>query len=185
MDLDVLITAIPGDMHAAAVSVALERQGLRVGRWYPVAYPRADEISFALAERAVPRVTLSLAGGRVFSLPDDQLQTFWFRRQGLPILSDKVHPADLEFQYKKAYPDRPIPEAYERLLLDALNGDATLFMRSDEIERAWQIIDPFLAALAGGQEPAPQEYATGSEGPACADEFIRRDGREWVAAGKR
>jgi hypothetical protein len=100
MDLDVLITAIPGDMHAAAVSVALERQGLRVGRWYPVAYPRADEISFALAERAVPRVTLSLAGGRVFSLPDDQLRTFWFRRQGLPILSDKLHPADLEFALK-------------------------------------------------------------------------------------
>jgi glutathione synthase/RimK-type ligase-like ATP-grasp enzyme len=100
MDLDVLITAIPGDMHAAAVSVALERQGLRVGRWYPVAYPRADEISFALAERAVPRVTLSLAGGRVVSLPDDQLRTFWFRRQGLPILSDKLHPADLEFALK-------------------------------------------------------------------------------------
>jgi len=100
MDLDVLITAIPGDMHAAAVSVALERHGLRVGRWYPAAYPRADEISFALAARAVPRVTLSLAGGHVFSLPDDQVRTFWVRRQGLPILSDQLHPADREFALK-------------------------------------------------------------------------------------
>src|SRR5438552_12687452 len=50
--------------------------------------------------------------------------------------------ADLEFLYSRRYPKLVIPEAYERLLQDALNGDAMLFMRSDEIERAWEIMDP-------------------------------------------
>jgi glucose-6-phosphate 1-dehydrogenase len=83
---------------------------------------------------------------------------------------------DLHFHYKDAYPDRPIPEAYERLLLDALHGDASLFMRSDEIERAWEIMDPIIAAA-----PTPQDYARGSTGPAAADEFLARTGREWVS----
>ena len=56
-----------------------------------------------------------------------------------------MRPADLEFHYREAYPDRPIPEAYERLLQDAIHGDAALFMRSDEIERAWEIMDPLIA----------------------------------------
>jgi glucose-6-phosphate 1-dehydrogenase len=92
-----------------------------------------------------------------------------------------LRPADLEFHYKKAYPDRPIPEAYERLLLDAINGEAHLFMRSDEIERAWEIMDPIIAAAERPDAPAPQEYAVGSSGPKCADEFLGRDGRAWLS----
>jgi glucose-6-phosphate 1-dehydrogenase len=92
-----------------------------------------------------------------------------------------LKPADLEFHYKTAYPDRPIPEAYERLLLDALNGDAHLFMRSDEIERAWEIMDPLIAATERPDAPQPQEYAVGSSGPKCAEEFITRDGRAWLS----
>jgi glucose-6-phosphate 1-dehydrogenase len=92
-----------------------------------------------------------------------------------------LRPADLEFHFKNAYPDRPIPEAYERLLLDAINGDAHLFMRSDEIERAWEIMDPIIAAAERPDAPAPQEYAVGSSGPKCADEFLARDGRSWLS----
>jgi glucose-6-phosphate 1-dehydrogenase len=92
-----------------------------------------------------------------------------------------LKPADLEFHYAKAYPDRPIPEAYERLLLDAMNGEAHLFMRSDEIERAWEIMDPLIAATERPDAPQPQEYAAGSSGPKCADEFLARGGRAWLS----
>jgi glucose-6-phosphate 1-dehydrogenase len=91
----------------------------------------------------------------------------------------KLHPAELKFHYGDAYPGVTIPEAYERLLQDALNGDAALFMRSDEIERAWEIMDPFIAAT-----PAPEEYAVGSQGPGCADAFMARDGRTWLPLGQ-
>ncbi|MBI1915665.1 MAG: glucose-6-phosphate dehydrogenase [Planctomycetes bacterium] len=90
-----------------------------------------------------------------------------------------LRPADLEFHYRSAFRDLAIPEAYERLILDALHGDAALFMRSDEIERAWAITDPFVQASE--QSDAPEEYAIGSEGPAGADAFLGRDGRAWLS----
>jgi glucose-6-phosphate 1-dehydrogenase len=92
-----------------------------------------------------------------------------------------LRPADLEFHYRDAYGDDAIPESYERLLRDAILGDAALFMRSDEIERAWAIMDPLIAATEAPGAPAPQEYAPGSEGPACADEFLARSGRTWLS----
>src|SRR3954467_14672178 len=73
-----------------------------------------------------------------------------------------LRPADMEFHYRTAYPDRPLPEAYERLLLDAMHGDAALFMRSDEIERAWAAVDAFVKAAEGRE---PEAYAGGSHGP--------------------
>jgi glucose-6-phosphate 1-dehydrogenase len=88
-------------------------------------------------------------------------------------------PADLEFHYSKRYPKVVIPEAYERLLQDALHGDATLFMRSDEIERAWEIMDAFVTAAEQAEAPRPDEYAVGSKGPANADAFMAREGRAW------
>jgi glucose-6-phosphate 1-dehydrogenase len=91
-----------------------------------------------------------------------------------------LRPSDMEFHYRSSYPDRPIPEAYERLLLDAMHGDAALFMRSDEIERAWEIMDPLIAASERSDGPRPVDYAVGSEGPACADEFLKRSGRSWL-----
>jgi glucose-6-phosphate 1-dehydrogenase len=90
-----------------------------------------------------------------------------------------LRPADLEFLYRTAYPGVAIPEAYERLLQDALHGDAALFMRSDEIERAWEIMDPLIAASQRPDAPEPEVYAVGSEGPASADAFLARDGRAW------
>ena len=90
--------------------------------------------------------------------------------------------ADLEFLYSRRYPDKAIPEAYERLLQDAMNGDAMLFMRSDEIERAWEIMDPLIAAMESAAAPVPEEYAVGSCGPANARALIEQDGREWIEA---
>jgi glucose-6-phosphate 1-dehydrogenase len=96
----------------------------------------------------------------------------------------KLHASDMEFHYKTAYKDKPIPEAYEILLQDALNGDATLFMRSDEIERAWEIMDPLIAAAERPNAECPMEYARGSEGPDCADKFLAKTGRQWMSLCK-
>jgi glucose-6-phosphate 1-dehydrogenase len=91
-----------------------------------------------------------------------------------------LKPADLQFHFKDAFPDKPLPEAYEHLLRDAFAGDAALFMRSDEIERAWEIMDPIIAATERPDASRPFEYAVGSTGPGCADELLARDGRSWL-----
>ncbi len=92
-----------------------------------------------------------------------------------------LRPSDLEFHYRNTYGEDAIPEAYERLLHDALQGDAALFMRSDEIERAWEIMDPIIAAAESRDTTPPEEYKIGSEGPAAADAFLARSGRSWLS----
>jgi glucose-6-phosphate 1-dehydrogenase len=91
----------------------------------------------------------------------------------------RLQPRDLSFNYKDEYPGQPLPEAYERLLLDAIQGDASLFMRSDEIERAWEIMEPLIQAVEGADAPTPETYAVKSEGPTCAAQLLERDGRAW------
>ncbi len=92
----------------------------------------------------------------------------------------ELQPADLRFYYRDIYANVPLPDAYERLLQDAIHGDASLFMRSDEIERAWEIMDPLIAVTERPDAPLPNSYPVGSTGPTCAAEFIARDGRQWV-----
>ncbi len=70
------------------------------------------------------------------------------------------------------------PEAYERLLMDVVRGNQTLFMRRDEVEAAWKWIDPILAAW-GASADAPKPYVAGSWGPSAAVALIERDGRTW------
>ena len=70
------------------------------------------------------------------------------------------------------------PDAYERLLLDAMVGDPTLFIRSDEVDQAWQIVDPILETWHDGSAPLAG-YAAGTWGPRQADALIERDGRQW------
>jgi glucose-6-phosphate 1-dehydrogenase len=88
---------------------------------------------------------------------------------------------DMEFHYRSSFGDGVLPDAYERLLLDALNGDAALFTRSDEIETAWRLIDPILQAWENGDGPSLVTYRRGSSGPAESDQFMARDGRIWRA----
>ena len=95
----------------------------------------------------------------------------------------RLRPMDLAFSYKDAYPDRAIPEAYERLLLDAVQGDASLFMRSDEIERAWEVMDPIIQATEQPDAAPPQEYAVGTQGPVSAAELLAAEGRAWQNIG--
>ncbi|HEX7897982.1 MAG TPA: glucose-6-phosphate dehydrogenase, partial [Planctomycetota bacterium] len=65
-------------------------------------------------------------------------------------------------------------EAYEKLLLDAMRGDATLFARRDADEQAWAVVDPILSS-----KDEPAIYERGAAGPKEADDFIKRDGRRW------
>ncbi|HEX7291776.1 MAG TPA: glucose-6-phosphate dehydrogenase [Conexibacter sp.] len=88
----------------------------------------------------------------------------------------RMRPVQMDFQYGTSFL-RESPEAYERLLHDALLGDATLFTRADEVEAAWRIVEPVLEAWA--RDGAPEPYEAGSAGPACADALLARDGRAW------
>lgn len=86
---------------------------------------------------------------------------------------------DMEFHYSSSFGDGPLPDAYERLLLDALNGDASLFTRSDEIETAWSLIDPVLDLWKRNPDFPLLTYSPGTMGPAEAHEFMARDGHAW------
>jgi glucose-6-phosphate 1-dehydrogenase len=94
----------------------------------------------------------------------------------VPGLSGPMQPVSMDFEYAKAFGVES-PEAYERLLLDAMLGDATLFARKDEVEAAWGLITPILDEWAAGGEPEP--YAAGSWGPKGADDLLARDGNAW------
>jgi glucose-6-phosphate 1-dehydrogenase len=83
----------------------------------------------------------------------------------------------MDFLYGGAF-RMGIPEAYERLLLDCLLGDATLFTRWDEVEEQWSLVDAIVAFWKRDRVAFPN-YAAGTWGPAAADELMRRDGRKW------
>ena len=87
---------------------------------------------------------------------------------------------DMEFHYDSAFAHQPIPEAYERLLEDALNGDASLFIRNDHIEEAWKIVDPLIEAWEEDATSPVPGYEPGSWGPVSADELLAERGHEWV-----
>jgi glucose-6-phosphate 1-dehydrogenase len=86
-------------------------------------------------------------------------------------------PIELDMYYQQTF-QAPLKDAYERLLLDAFNGDAVLFMREDEIDAAWRVVDPLLAYWRS--EPADfPNYAAGTWGPEASDELLDRDDRKW------
>jgi glucose-6-phosphate 1-dehydrogenase len=87
---------------------------------------------------------------------------------------------EMAFHYKDAFGETAIPEAYERLLLDALNGDATLFTRADRAELAWDLLDPIIKAWNEPAGPPLYGYDAGTWGPAAADQLLERDGRKWI-----
>jgi len=97
----------------------------------------------------------------------------------IPDTPAEMRSVDMTFHYDDEFGQDAIPEAYERLLLNALEGDATLFTRSDGIEAAWRTIDPILHAWETDAAPPLAEYKQGSWGPKTADELITRDGRQW------
>jgi glucose-6-phosphate 1-dehydrogenase len=91
----------------------------------------------------------------------------------------RTQSVDMDFHYNDDFGREGLPGAYERLLLDAVQGDATLFTRSDEIETAWRIIDPIINNWEETGTPPLVFYEAGAWGPSVADEMLALDGRQW------
>jgi glucose-6-phosphate 1-dehydrogenase len=87
---------------------------------------------------------------------------------------------DMEFHYESEFKSQELPEAYERLLEDAMKGDPSLFTRGDFIEEAWRIVDPLLEDEEGRLASPPHIYEPGSRGPQAGDALLTQDGRSWA-----
>jgi glucose-6-phosphate 1-dehydrogenase len=102
----------------------------------------------------------------------------WHFETKVPDAGMKLRQTDLEFSYQEAF-QGAIPEAYERLLLDALEGDASLFARADEVEAAWSICDPIQQQWAQSDKPTLYTYEPGLWGPPECAEWMAAQGRQW------
>ena len=100
----------------------------------------------------------------------------------VPGLAMQARSVDMDFAYAEGFGTEE-HDAYETLLLDAMLGDQTLFMRSDEVEAAWAIVDPLIAYWATQPPDGFPNYAAGSAGPAAADELLARSGCAWRNPG--
>jgi len=96
----------------------------------------------------------------------------------VPDAGMQVRMTDLDFRFRREFAGQ-LPDAYQRLLLDAFNGEASLFARSDEVEEAWSIVDPILACWNSDLAPPLHFYAPGEWGPSEATEWMRAQGRDW------
>jgi glucose-6-phosphate 1-dehydrogenase len=151
---------------------------LRTGKRLP---KRATEITVYFKE--IPRVLFN-ANQRVepntlvFGIqPNEGIAlTFSAKAPGPRV---RVVPVKMDFRYAAAFGENSAPEAYERLLLDVMAGDQTLFMRRDEIEAAWAWIDTIQRAWQKRKVSSLPQYPAGSWGPREADELIASDGRKW------
>jgi glucose-6-phosphate 1-dehydrogenase len=151
---------------------------LRTGKRLPqrfseivVGFRRVPHVIFDMPSDSIPPNRLVI---RV--QPDEGIKLWMMVKEPGPGDVRLVHqPLDLSFA--KAF-GMASADAYERLLMDALRGNAALFMRRDEVEAAWKFIDPIREAWAASQEP-PKPYAAGTWGPNASVALIERDGRTW------
>ena len=90
-----------------------------------------------------------------------------------------MKPMDMEFHYESAFADQVVPEAYQRLLQDAMEGDASLFIRSDQVEEAWRVVEPLLKAWDDPSSSTLHIYDPGTPGPQAADGMLAQDKRVW------
>ena len=91
----------------------------------------------------------------------------------------RLRPVDMRFSYQEAF-ERPTPDAYETLLWDVMVGDATLFMRADQVEAAWRLLMPILEVWSENAATDFPNYVAGSWGPESAEMLVARDARSWL-----
>lgn len=89
----------------------------------------------------------------------------------------------MDYHYRNEFGSRPLPEAYERLLLDVINGDASLFTRADQTELSWELIDPILKGWQSPNAPALSYYEPGKWGPVESDQLLASTGHRWMQIG--
>lgn len=152
---------------------------LRSGKRMP---RRVSEI--AIRFNRPPGVLFS--GDEKFNLSDNTLVVQVQPDEGMvlvmnskvPGLETRTQPVKLHFHYKTTFGSNT-PEAYERLILDSMVGDSTLFIRGDETEAAWRIVTPILEQWQEQKAEGLHDYKAGSWGPAAADEMLAQNGDEW------
>lgn len=109
---------------------------------------------------------------RLFIQPNEGIHLSFEAK--VPGAGMRAEPVNMVFEYGRHYGQGTLPDAYERLLLDAIQGDASLFARDDEIELAWQLADPVATPRT------LEAYLPFSEGPRAAQDLLEREGRHWV-----
>jgi glucose-6-phosphate 1-dehydrogenase len=109
--------------------------------------------------------------------PDEGIALRFQAKQ--PGVTLRLSSQELHFRYAEAF-QTPPPEAYETLLLDTMRGDATLFMRADQVESAWKVVAPVLDVWSSVPPADFPNYASGSWGPESAEMLIAQDGRSWL-----
>jgi glucose-6-phosphate 1-dehydrogenase len=153
---------------------------MRMGKQLP---KKATEISvhFKQPPQNLFRTADIEAGGNTLVIriqPDEGISLRMLSKQPGVLL--RMQPVKMDFHYSTSF-GKSSPEAYERLLLDAMAGDATLFARNDEVESAWRYIDTIEKAWHDDPAKAPpmHEYPAGSWGPTAADDMLSGSGRSW------
>jgi len=151
---------------------------LRTGKRLP---RRVSEIAVHL--KPVPPILFNAAGNQlepdVLMIRIQPDEGFALRIESkVPGPSVNIKPVNMEFNYKDIF-GGSTPEAYERLLLDVMAGDATLFMRRDQVEASWGWITPILERWDERGTIEPAVYESGSWGPAEANQLIESAGRRW------
>jgi glucose-6-phosphate 1-dehydrogenase len=151
---------------------------LRTGKRLPA---RVSEI--VVAFKSVPHSIFDASAGPlahnrlVLRLQPDEGVKLWLTIKHPGPGGLRLRHVPLDMTFAEAFGVQQ-PDAYERLLLDVVRGNPTLFMRRDEVEAAWRWADPILAAWASSGEP-PRPYTAGTWGPSAAVALIERDGRTW------
>jgi glucose-6-phosphate 1-dehydrogenase len=152
---------------------------LRTGKALP---KRASEV--AVQFKDIPQILFNADPNR--SLPPNVLALRIQPDEGLslrivsrvPGTRIQTHPVEMDFHYSEVF-GRPSPEAYERLLLDVMLGDASRFMRRDAVEASWAWVTNILQAWEAQKQRWLPEYPAGTWGPIEADRMIQNDGRSW------
>lgn len=109
--------------------------------------------------------------------PDEGIH-FQFEAK-VPSEAEETEIVEMDWHYNTDFGEGAIPEAYERLIVDALHGDASLFIRSDWIEEAWRIIDPVIKAWESDESIPLQNYPRASWGPDAANDLVKNDNYQW------
>ncbi len=109
--------------------------------------------------------------------PEESIELRFQAKQPGPVMH--LSPVNMHFRYQEAFKVPP-PEAYETLLLDVMLGDATLFMRADQVEAAWAVVSPVLEAWEASEPLNFPNYRAGACGPEAAEALIAQDGRSWL-----
>ncbi|MBI1878502.1 MAG: glucose-6-phosphate dehydrogenase [Chloroflexi bacterium] len=147
----------------------------------------ADKVSeITIQFRHVPHLMFPLSPGD--QLPPNRLSLCLQPNEGMQLSFETKIPGagmrtrsvDMTYLYEQDFGKNTLPDAYERLILDALQGDASLFTRGDEIELAWRTVDPILQGWQSKDAPSLTFYESGTWGPSKAEDFIKADDREWL-----